>query len=113
MAPIDKRFPHAIIEYVFGEFVSRPELDLRSRQLATVAVLTAIGGCEPQLETHIRATMRADASQKEIIALIIHVTPYAGVPHVINGLNVPSGCCWSRPLVRRPVLPGQVRLVLA
>ncbi|WP_026425458.1 carboxymuconolactone decarboxylase family protein [Actinokineospora inagensis] len=85
---LDERFGHSVVEFVFGEFVSRPELDLRTRQLATVAVLTALGGCEPQLETHLRATLRAGATRAEIIALIGHVLPYAGTPRVINAMNV-------------------------
>ena len=85
---LDPRFPHSVIEFVFGEFVARPELDLRTRQLATVAVLSALGGCEPQLETHIAATLRAGATPVEIVALIGHVLPYAGTPRVVNAMNV-------------------------
>ena len=41
------------VEYVFGDLLSRPGLDLKSRQMATVAALTALGNVEPQLKFHI------------------------------------------------------------
>ncbi|MET7570704.1 carboxymuconolactone decarboxylase family protein [Streptomyces sp. NPDC005492] len=87
VAPLDERFGHTIVEYVFGEIVGRPELDLRTRQLATLAVLVTLGGCEPQLELHLKATLRAGADRTEIIALLTHVAAYAGVPRVMNALN--------------------------
>ncbi|MEV6113656.1 carboxymuconolactone decarboxylase family protein [Streptomyces sp. NPDC052109] len=88
VAPLDERFGHTIVEYIFGDIVGRPGLDLRTRQLATLAVLTALGGCEAQLETHLRATLRAGATRSEIVALLTHVTAYAGVPRVMNALAV-------------------------
>lgn len=88
MAPLDERFGHTIVEYVFGEIVGRPELDLRTRQLATLAVLTTLGGCEAQLELHLNATLKAGATRSEIVALLTHVSAYAGIPRVMNALNV-------------------------
>ncbi len=38
-----------IVEFAFGDIYSREGLGLRDRELATVAVLTAMGGREPQL----------------------------------------------------------------
>ncbi|WP_354641721.1 carboxymuconolactone decarboxylase family protein [Kitasatospora camelliae] len=88
VAPLDERFGHTIVEYIFGDIVGRPELDLRTRQLATLAILTTLGGCEPQLETHLRATLRAGATRAEIVALLTHVAAYAGIPKVMNALGV-------------------------
>lgn len=86
VAAVDERFGHTIVEYAFGEIIARPELDLRTRQLITVAVLAAIGGCEAQLEAHIPATLRAGATAPEIIATLTHLTPYAGIPRTLNAL---------------------------
>ncbi|MDH6279868.1 carboxymuconolactone decarboxylase family protein [Prescottella agglutinans] len=86
VAPVDKQFGHTIVEYAFGEIIARPELDLRTRQLVTVAVLAAIGGCEAQLEVHIPATLRAGATSTEIIAVLTHLTPYVGIPRTLNAL---------------------------
>ncbi len=86
VAELDERFGHTIVEYAFGEVVGRPELDLRTRQLVTLALLAAQGGCEPQLDTHIPATLRAGATRDEIVALFVHLTPYAGIPRTMNAL---------------------------
>ena len=37
------------IEFPFGDIYQRPGLDLKSRELVTVAALTALGTCQPQL----------------------------------------------------------------
>ncbi|WP_137722888.1 carboxymuconolactone decarboxylase family protein [Prescottella subtropica] len=86
VAPVDERFGHTVVEYAFGEIIARPELDLRTRQLVTVAVLAAIGGCEAQLEAHLPATVRAGATPTEIVAALTHITPYAGIPRTLNAL---------------------------
>lgn len=88
VAEVDERFGHTVVEYAFGEIIGRPELDLRTRQLVTVALLAAIGGCESQLEAHIPATLRAGATRAEVIAVLTHVTPYAGIPRSLNALYV-------------------------
>ncbi len=36
------------VEYPFGDIYSREGLDLKSREIATVAALTALGNCTPQ-----------------------------------------------------------------
>jgi len=84
--PLDPRFGHTLVEYCFGEIVGRPELDLRTRELATIAVLTALGGCQAQLETHLRAAVHLGIPRSEIVALLVHVTAYAGIPRVMNAL---------------------------
>ncbi|XVS67537.1 carboxymuconolactone decarboxylase family protein [Actinosynnema sp. CA-299493] len=86
VASLDERFGHTIVEFAFGEVVGRPELDLRTRQLVTLALLAAQGGCEPQLDTHIPATLRAGATREEIVALFVHLSPYVGIPRSLNAL---------------------------
>ncbi|MFJ1751573.1 carboxymuconolactone decarboxylase family protein [Kitasatospora sp. NPDC088134] len=88
LAPLDERFGHTVVEYVFGAFVGAPGLDLRTRELATIAVLVAIGGCEAQLETHLRAALHLGVPRGELVALITHVTAYAGIPRVMNAVAV-------------------------
>ena len=41
------------IEFPFGDIYCRPGLDLRSREIATIAALTALGNAAPQLKVHI------------------------------------------------------------
>ncbi|WP_229807662.1 carboxymuconolactone decarboxylase family protein [Asticcacaulis endophyticus] len=43
MTKISPDFARYLIEYPFGDIYARPQLDLRSREIATIAALTAIG----------------------------------------------------------------------
>jgi 4-carboxymuconolactone decarboxylase len=80
LAPVDEQYGHTVVECAYGEIISRPDLDQRTRELVTVAVLAAMGGCEAQLQAHIPAALRAGATSTEVIAVLTHVTPYAGIP---------------------------------
>ena len=54
------------IDFAFGEVLSRPGLDVRTRELCTVAALSALGHAEPQLRWHIQAALHVGARQAEI-----------------------------------------------
>ncbi|HZG18021.1 MAG TPA: carboxymuconolactone decarboxylase family protein [Candidatus Bathyarchaeia archaeon] len=75
-----------IIEFGFGDIYSREGLDLKQRQLVTIASLTTQGGCEPQLTVHIHAALNVGLSPKEIVEAIIHCCPYTGFPRVLNAM---------------------------
>ena len=77
-----------IVEFAFGDVYSRPGLSLRDRELATVAVLTALGGRDLQLRVHLGAALRAGLTEAEIEEVIIHTVLYAGFPTAINAMNV-------------------------
>lgn len=77
-----------IVEFAFGDIYSRGEISLRDREIATVALLTALGGREPQLKVHIGASLNVGLTTKEIEEVIIHTVPYAGFPTAINALNI-------------------------
>jgi 4-carboxymuconolactone decarboxylase len=54
------------IDFAFGEVLSRPGLDVRTRELCTVAALSALGHAEPQLKWHIQAALHVGARQDEV-----------------------------------------------
>lgn len=75
-----------IVDFAYGDVVSRPQLDLRSRELATVAALTALGNAAPQLRSHIRGALNAGCSPREIVEVILQMSVYAGFPAALNGI---------------------------
>lgn len=79
-------FAHYLIEFPFGDIYARPGLDLRSREIATIAALTALGNAAPQLKVHIAAGLHVGLSQEEIIEVIMQMAVYAGFPAALNGL---------------------------
>ncbi|HFZ8996787.1 TPA: carboxymuconolactone decarboxylase family protein [Citrobacter freundii] len=79
-------FARYLIEFPFGDIYSRPGLDLRSREIATVAALTAMGNAAPQLKVHIEAALHVGLTQAEIIEVMMQMAVYAGFPAALNGL---------------------------
>ena len=77
-----------IIEFSYGDVMSRPGLDLRSRQFATVAALTAMGTAAPQLKVHIAGALNVGCQPAEIVEVILQMAVFAGFPAAINALNL-------------------------
>lgn len=75
-----------VIEFPFGDVYSRPGLDLRTRELVTVAALTAMGNCQPQLKVHLNGALNVGCSKEEIVETIIQMAVYAGFPCALNGM---------------------------
>ena len=82
---ISPDFAKYVVEYPFGDVYSRPGLDLKSREIASIAALTAMGNARPQLKTHIAAALNAGVTREEILELMIHVSVFAGFPAALNG----------------------------
>ena len=76
-----------IIEYSFGDIYSRDGLDLKSKEIAVVAALTALGNALPQLKFHIRAGLNVGLSEESIKEIMLLMTVYSGFPSAINGMN--------------------------
>lgn len=81
-------FARYLIEFPFGDIYSRPSLDLRSREIAVVAALTALGNAAPQLKVHIQGAINVGVSRAEVVETIMQMAVYAGFPAALNGLSV-------------------------
>jgi 4-carboxymuconolactone decarboxylase len=77
-----------VIDFSYGDVMARPGLDRRSRQLATIAALTALGNARPQLKVHIDGALNVGCKPKEVIEVILQMAVYAGFPAAINALDV-------------------------
>lgn len=75
-----------VIEFGFGDVYSRPGLDVKSRELATIAALSALGHAQPQLAVHLHAALNVGCSREEIIEVIIQMALYAGFPAALNAM---------------------------
>src|SRR5437879_5494258 len=78
-------FAKYIIEFPFGDIYSRPGLDLKTRELAVVAALTALGNAKPQLKVHIHGALNVGCLRQEIVEVIMQMAVYAGFPAAVNG----------------------------
>jgi 4-carboxymuconolactone decarboxylase len=79
-------FARYLIEFPFGDIYNRPGLDLRSREIATIAALAALGNATPQLKVHIAAGLNVGLSRGEITEILMQMAVYAGFPAALNGL---------------------------
>ena len=76
-----------VIEFPFGDVYLRPGLDLRSRELITVAALSALGNCQPQLKVHLNGALNVGCSKDELVETIIQMAVYAGFPAALKGMS--------------------------
>ncbi|MDO4879365.1 MAG: carboxymuconolactone decarboxylase family protein [Neisseria sp.] len=86
LADISPDLGRYIIAFAFGEIYNRPQLDVRQRELITLAALAAQGGCENQLRVHIHASLNVGLSREQIVETFIHCIPYLGFPKVLNAV---------------------------
>ena len=77
-----------IIEYAYGDIYSRKGLDLKSKEIAIIASLTALGNAQPQLKFHINAGLNIGLTETEIKEIILLMSVYAGFPAALNGTAI-------------------------
>lgn len=90
-----KRYGHivpglaeSVVDFAYGQQYAREGLDLKTRYLATIAALTALGGqTRPQLKVNVSGALKAGATQREIGEVIWQMALYGGFPAAINALN--------------------------
>ncbi|MGW3288330.1 carboxymuconolactone decarboxylase family protein [Streptomyces sp. NPDC001002] len=100
---------HHIVAWGFGEIYSRPGLPPRDRQLVTLGMLTALGGCEPQLEVHVNAALNVGLTPEEIVEALLHSAGYCGFPKALNATFVAKKVFTERgllPLGKQPADGG-------
>jgi len=100
LADIAPALAHHVVAYGFGEVYARPGLTPAQRQLVTIGMLTALGGCEPQLEVHLNASLNVGLTPGEIVEAIIHAAVYCGFPKALNAVFVAK-----RVFAERNLLP--------
>lgn len=76
-----------LAENCFGDWYTRKGLDLRQRELITLCLLAAQGGCEPQLTSHAAANLRLGNDKRFLIDAISQCLPYIGYPRSLNALR--------------------------
>jgi 4-carboxymuconolactone decarboxylase len=106
MAGIAPDLGEYVIAFGFGEVYSRPGLQPQQRQLVTLGMLTALGGCEPQLEVHINASLNVGLSPEEVVEALIHSAVYCGFPKALNAVFVAKKVFAERNLLPLGRLAG-------
>lgn len=77
-----------VVEVPYGTFYARGTVDEKTRLLATIAALAALGGqTKPQLKVNIASARAVGASREEVCEIIYQMTLYGGFPAMINAMN--------------------------
>lgn len=79
--------PDILTSFGFGDFYTRNGLDIKTRELLTLVVLTA-AGANLQLTAHIIGAQRAGNSQQELLAAMVQAMPYIGMPAALTAINL-------------------------
>jgi 4-carboxymuconolactone decarboxylase len=77
---ITRDFVDMTIEWAFGGIMSRPSLDLPTRQLILIASCVTSGDAQPQLRAQVEAALRVGVTRPQIIETILQLAFYAGGP---------------------------------
>lgn len=78
-SPFTQPIQEHITRAAWGDVWQRPGLDLKTRSLITVAMLTALGK-QNELKGHVRGALNNGATEQEIQEVLLHAAVYCGVP---------------------------------
>lgn len=75
-----------ITRNAWGDVWQREGLDLKTRSLITVAMLTALGK-QHELKGHVRGALNNGATTAEIQEVLLHASIYCGVPAAVEAFR--------------------------
>ena len=75
-----------VIEFPYGDIYAREGLNLKTRELVTIASLTTLGFAKDQLKAHIQNAFNVGCTKEEIVEVMLQMSVYAGFPAALNGL---------------------------
>ena len=84
--PFTQPIQEHITRAAWGDVWQRPGLDLKTRSLITVAMLTALGK-QHELKGHVRGALNNGATAEEIQEVLLHATIYCGVPAAVEAFR--------------------------
>lgn len=85
VAEVAPDFARMTIEFPFGDVYARGAIDLRTREVAAIAALAALGRL-PQLRVHVAAALNLGCAREEVVEVLMQTAIYAGFPTALNAL---------------------------
>ena len=76
-----------LVEFPFGDIYPRPGLDVKTREMLTVAALTVLGYPQAELNEHIRGALNVGCTRDEILEIILQMAVYAGFPAALEAVK--------------------------
>ena len=72
--------------FCFGDFYTRGGLDVKTRELLTLCIVSALGGAESQVKSHVQGNRNVGNEKATLIAALTQCLPYMGFPRTLNAL---------------------------
>lgn len=82
-----KHIQEYLSSFCFGDFYTRGGLDLKTRELLTLCIVSSLGGAENQVKAHVRGNLNVGNDKETLITAITHCLPYMGFPRTLNTLG--------------------------
>ncbi len=76
-----------ILDFSYGDVISRPGLSPRRKEIAMCAAAMARGTMRPQLKVHARAGLNVGLTSQELVEVAMEMAAYAGFPASLNALS--------------------------
>lgn len=87
-APADEQhIQHLLSANCFGDYLTRSGIDIPTRELLTLSMLVALGGCDQQVKGHVAANLHVGNDRAKLIAVLTRLLPFIGYPRTLNGLR--------------------------
>jgi 4-carboxymuconolactone decarboxylase len=102
LAALSPDMARLTVEHPYGEILSRTGLDLRTRQICTVATLMAQGSMQPQLRFHMEGLLNVDGSIDDLVDLLLLATATLGFPVAIDAIAIVRAIVADRNITYAP-----------
>ena len=81
-----KHIQNYLSAFCFGDIYTRGTLDLKTRELLTLCILSALGGCENQVKSHVMGNISVGNTKDNLLEAVTHCLPYMGFPRTLNAI---------------------------
>lgn len=76
-----------LVEFPFADIYPRPGLNLKTREMLTVAALTVLGYPQAELREHIQGALNVGCTREEVLEIILQMAVYAGFPAALEAVK--------------------------
>ncbi len=82
-----KHIQNFLSAFCFGDIYTRTALDIKTRELLTLCILSAMGGCESQVKSHVFGNLKVGNEKNTQLEAITQCLPYMGFPRTLNAIS--------------------------
>lgn len=106
LAQVSEDMARFTVEYPYGDVLSRPGMDLRTRQICTISSLIAQGSVQPQLRFHMEGLLNVGGRPQDLIEILYFSTAIVGFPAAIDAIGIVRQMFSDRSISFRPERPA-------